>query len=103
MSSEVVETEIANTPDRERRRRVKLVASRAHRVLAVEDTDVARAGQLEAWGIGAYDALHLACAERGRVDVLLTTDDGLLRKAAALGEQLRVCVENPMVWLGEMG
>ncbi|NCQ94607.1 MAG: type II toxin-antitoxin system VapC family toxin [Microcystis aeruginosa W11-06] len=32
-------------------------------------------------GFKFYDALHLAFAEAGGADVLLTTDDRLLRKA----------------------
>jgi predicted nucleic acid-binding protein len=103
MSSEVVDVETERTPDPERRRRVQLVASRAHRSLTIGESEIERARQLEAWGIGSYDALHLACAERGQVDVFLTTDDSLLHKAATLGEQLDVRVENPVVWLGEVG
>lgn len=102
IGSEIMDVEIERTPDPERRRRVQLVALRAHRSLTVGESEIGRAQQLEAWGIGAYDALHLACAERGSVDVFLTTDDGLLRKAATLSEQLNVRVENPVVWLGEM-
>lgn len=102
ISSEIMDVEIERTPDPERRRRVQLVALRAHRSLTVGESEIGRARQLEAWGIGAYDALHLACAERESVDVFLTTDDGLLRKAATLSEQLNVRVENPVVWLGEM-
>ena len=48
-------------------------------------------------------ALHLACAESGGADVFLTTDDKLLHKAAACAERLRVRVENPLVWLKEVG
>jgi len=57
---------------------------------------------LEAWGFSAFDALHLACAESGEVDVFLTTDDRLLRKAGTYAKQLRVRVENPLTWLREV-
>jgi hypothetical protein len=50
----------------------------------------------------AFDALHLACAESGRADVFLTTDDRLLRKSAGYAKQLYVRVENPLVWLREV-
>ena len=102
ISSKIVNVEVERTPDPERRRRVQFVVSRAHHSLSVGELEIERARQLEAWGIGAYDALHLACAERGLVDVFLTTDDNLLRKAAALGKQLHVRVENPVVWLGKV-
>jgi len=47
------------------------------------------------------DALHLACAEVGAVDVFLTTDDGLVRRARRHAETLRVRVENPVSWYQE--
>jgi len=45
--------------------------------------------------------LHIACAERGNADILLTTDDNLLRKALQNKSILKVRVENPVKWLME--
>jgi len=101
IGSEVVELEINQTPDPERRRRVQLLASYAHRSIVVGKPEIERAQQLEAWGISAFDALHLACAESGGADVFLTTDDKLLRKSSAYADQLRVRVANPLMWLRE--
>ena len=78
------------------------MASHAHRSVQAGASETERALQLEAWSISAFDALHLACAEFGQVDVFLTTDDALLCKCAIHAEQLRVRVENPLVWLREM-
>lgn len=102
ISSEVVELEIHQTPDPERRRRVQLLASHAHRSVVVGRSEIERAQQFEAWGISAFDALHLACAESGGAKVFLTTDDKLLRKSAAHAKQLQVRVENPLLWLREV-
>lgn len=79
IGSEVIDFEIKRTPEAE----------------------VERAQQLEAHDISALDALHLACAESGGADVFLTTDDQLLRKVAAYADQLRIRVENPLIWLRE--
>lgn len=49
-----------------------------------------------------FDALHLACAESGNASVFLTTDDKLLSLAIRLSQQLRIRVENPLVWLNEV-
>jgi predicted nucleic acid-binding protein len=54
---------------------------------------------IEEIGFGAYDALHLACAEHGNADVFLTTDDQLLRLATEKAEMLAVKVDNPLTWL----
>lgn len=95
VSSEVVRSEIARTPDPERRRRVQLVAAHSSTHVHVEASEVERACELVSWGFSAYDALHLACAERGGADVFLTTDDKLLNKATAHAQSLRVRVDNP--------
>jgi predicted nucleic acid-binding protein len=102
IGSEAIDLEISQTPDPERRRRVQLLALYAHRSIVVGQPEIERARQFEIWGISAFDALHLACAESGRADVFLTTDDRLLRKSAAYAKQLHVRVENPLVWLREV-
>ena len=38
----------------------------------------------------------------GNVDVFLTTDNGILRRAERFSSQLQVSVENPYEWLQEM-
>lgn len=50
----------------------------------------------------AYDALHIACAEVGNADIMLTTDDRLIRKAAMHNSILQVKVQNPILWLLEV-
>lgn len=101
IGSEVLDFEIKQTPDPERRLRVKLLTTHVHQSIVVEQAEVARAQQLEALGFQSFDALHIACAESGGAEVLLTTDDPLLRRAARLSGQLGVRVENPLTWLKE--
>ncbi len=60
-----------------------------------------RASQLHQRGLGAYDALHVASAEEAGVDVLLTTDDRMIKKAKSLGVHVRL--ENPVDWLRATG
>jgi predicted nucleic acid-binding protein len=67
----------------------------------VEEKDIVRGEALEAVGFTDFDALHLACAERAKVDVFLTTDDRLLKRAKRLASQLHVRVENPATWIAE--
>lgn len=101
IGSEALAWEIDKTPDPERRRRVQLLASSVHHTVSIGSSEIARARHIREWGIAAVDALHLACAEGGGVDVFLTTDDRLLRKAKAYAAQLNVRVENPLKWLRE--
>ncbi len=102
IGSEALDWEIGKTPDSERLRRVSALAAHAHHSVSVGPSEVARAQEIEAWGIAAYDALHLACAESGGADVLLTTDDRLMRKSAARAPELHVRVANPLTWLREV-
>lgn len=100
--SSVTDFEIDQTPDPERRRRVKSLASHARRSVAVAQSETERAQQLESWGVSAFDALHPAAAESGGADIFLTTDDTVLRRSTARSQDLRVRVENPLTWLGEV-
>jgi predicted nucleic acid-binding protein len=54
---------------------------------------------LESWGFGLYDSFHISCAEALRADVLLTTDDRLLRRARRYANRIQVQISNPVTWL----
>jgi predicted nucleic acid-binding protein len=101
-SSEVVDFEVRQTPDAERRRRVELLVLYADRSTLLEVPVVKRASELKEMGFGAYDALHLACAEHCNADVFLTTDDKLLRLAGEGSSRLKIQVHNPLIWLKEV-
>lgn len=102
VSSAVLDVEISRNPDPERRYDAAALLAYANEVIVPVPADAARASALEDVGFGAFDALHLACAERGDVDVFLTTDDGLLRRARRHSPLLRIRVENPVSWSQEV-
>jgi len=102
MSSEAVDFEVRQTPDVERRRRVESLIRYADRTILIETSIVKRASGLKEIGFGAYDALHLACAEHSNASVFLTTDDKLLRLACKGSSQLKIKVYNPLIWLKEV-
>ena len=102
LSSVILEDEVNADADSERRSRVKSVMEYVHYTLSIGAAEEIRAEELENLGFKHYDALHIACAESGRADVLLTTDDKLLNRSTRFRSQLRVRVENPYIWLQEM-
>ena len=71
----------------------------AHQTVSVGANESKRGVQLEALGFKRRDALHLACAESAGADIILTTDDKLLRRAKRFQLQLHTQVENPYIWL----
>lgn len=102
ISSEALDWEIGRNPDPERLRRIRSLLAHADRSLLVGPAEIARAQELEAWGLSAYDALHVACAESGGADVLLTTDDRFMRRSLGQHSELHVRVANPLTWLREV-
>ena len=101
ISSEVSTFEADQNPDLRQNLLVKSLLNSAYQVVSVGATETLRSKYLESLGFKPFDALHLACAESGNVDLLLTTDDRMLRKAKSVSSQLRIRVENPLTWLHE--
>ena len=102
VSSTALEIEIGRNPDPDRRRDVTGLLSFANEVVVPRSGASVRAASLQRLGFGTFDALHLASAEQGQADVLLTTDDDLLRRAERYASQLRVRVQNPISWYEEV-
>lgn len=102
VSSEVVDFEIHQTPDSERRFRAELVSRHASHKVLLDAGAIVRGKELEQLGFRPYDALHLACAEKAGVDVFLTTDDALIRYANREARFIKVRVNNPLLWLKEV-
>lgn len=99
LHSEIIELEIDDTPDPELRQRLRLLIPHASRKVRCTSTVTARALELERLGFPGIDALHIASAEAGEADVLLTTDDRLLRVATRCAPALQVRVANPLTWV----
>lgn len=99
LHSDVIELEIDETPDAELRQRLRLMIPRRCRFIRCDAAVAARATELERLGFAGIDALHVASAEAGRADVLLTTDDRLPRVAIRQARLLHVRVANPLAWV----
>lgn len=61
-----------------------------------------RTDELIQAGLPGFDALHVASAELMAADVFLTVDQPLVRRAARLGDLLRVRVIEPVAFLQEV-
>jgi predicted nucleic acid-binding protein len=89
-------------PDVDQRLMVQILSTvrdahvRADSLVEKRDIEIMRLG------LKKLDALHIACAEKAKAEILLTTDDNLLSKAAKNRRMLKVMVENPLRWVMEV-
>ena len=102
IASEVSMFEADQNLDVRQRFRVKFLLAYTHQTISVDATEISRGKHFESLGFKPFDALHLACAESGNADFLLTTDDRMLKRAKSVSSQLSVRVENPLIWLQEI-
>lgn len=102
VGSEAIDLEISKIPDDDKREKVEILYSIAKTKIEVDEEVEKRASELEKLNFKAFDALHVACAEKAGADVMLTTDDRLLRKAVMSKDVLKVKIDNPVNWIMEV-
>ena len=102
IGSEVIDFEISKMPDDEKKLEVHILSSLQRTYVKVDAWIEKRALELEKIGFQSVDALHVACAEKAKADVFLTTDDNLLSKSLRHKKVLKVNVENPLRWVMEV-
>ena len=87
-------------PKPDRRAEIAVWEARSERSIGLSDRLEERARQIARLGIPALDAAHLASAEEGGADIVLTCDDILIRRSPRLGLALRVL--NPVAYFREV-
>ena len=102
LGSQALDVEIDRTPDVEQQARLRRIVEFIGLSVEIGEKELDRATELQKLGFVGFDAVHLACAENGKADVFLTTDDRLLKLAKRLAKRLRVKVVNPLDWMKEM-
>ncbi|HLA51184.1 MAG TPA: PIN domain-containing protein [Thermodesulfobacteriota bacterium] len=102
LTSEVVDIEISKIPDVDKKQKIAMLSTALHQSIVVDNDIEKRAIELERMGFKPFDAMHIACAEKGKADVLLTTDDNFIRKALHTKDALKITVKNPVMWLMEV-
>lgn len=90
VASFVVEAENRFSTDASRRGRVRALVGLAGEYAEREGVILERAKILSEAGLAGRDALHLASAERARVDCFITCDDKLLRRARRIESSIKV-------------
>jgi predicted nucleic acid-binding protein len=101
-SSDVIDAEVSLISDLDRRSRVMSLLESCTVYTKVEPFQIVRARELEAVGFGAFDALHVACAEASGCEALLTTDDRMLSKYRMNARVIMTKVASPLQWMAEV-
>ena len=96
VSSEYLAFEVGQHPDPDRSHRILVLLRLATDFVKLSARVAARARELEQFGLRGLDALHIASAEAASVDLLVTTDNRMLRRAHRAGMRLAVRVVSPM-------
>ncbi|NEO40012.1 MAG: PIN domain-containing protein [Moorea sp. SIOASIH] len=99
VSSEAIEAELKRMVNLDKLDRIRKLLQVAENKIILTDEIDTRSQEIEKLGFGLYDSFHIACAETAKVDVLLTTDDRLLKKAIKYSHLLKVKLDNPVTWL----
>jgi predicted nucleic acid-binding protein len=95
IAREYLAFEVGQDPDRERVHRLGRLMELVTRRVEVSDALLKRARELEHTGLRGLDALHVASAEAGGAELLVTTDDRMIRTARRASAGLRVRVVTP--------
>lgn len=96
--SYVLDYENARNPFAERREQIGKWRSYAAEDVQEDEEVLALAQGISVHGIKKLDALHLACAVRAQAVFFLTTDMGILRKAAGLQQ---ILITDPFCFIRE--
>ena len=102
IGSGIINHEINKIPNDERKARLRSLIKDAGVFIAISQETHLRAIHIQKLGIRAHDALHVACAEQGKADVLLSTDDNFIKIAKRNLGEIGVEIENPLAWLQKM-
>ncbi len=60
-----------------------------------------RATSLMTYGVGKYDALHVACSITGEAELFVTTDDHLLKRLRAADGIVAMLPQDALVFLAK--
>ena len=97
--SEVTELENSKNPYYSVKIRIDELISKADRKIKVSATTKKQAKTFENAGRNGMDALHLAAAIQGKVDVLITCDDSFLKKAKKVTSDRNIRIMNPIEYV----
>lgn len=98
--SDVLEDEIDRMTNLIKKQKVLELYSSTSIYVEINNEIISRAKEFHSINIKPFDALHLASAEYGGADILLTTDKKFINRASQSNAKIKV--SNPAIWLTEV-
>ena len=99
INSEAIEVELQRMSNLDKLQNILSLLKMSSIYVNIDEIIENRSRTLEDLGFTLYDSYHIACSEIAKADILLTTDDRLLRKAITYESNLMVKLSNPVTWL----
>ncbi len=100
VASEALVYENNKNPDAQRKLRVAAYFQLAREFVQIDDTDLERVTFLRTLGFSHIDCLHIALAERSKVDYLITCDDDITNRCKKHEEAITVKVVSLAEFIG---
>ncbi len=97
--SYILDYENLKNPFQERQEQIAKWKHYAKIQIEAEDSLIQRAKSLKESGLKSFDALHVACAITAGAEYFLTTDMGILKKAAIIRD---IQIKNPIDFIREV-
>lgn len=103
VGSDIVDFEISKIPDKERKKKVELLAKKVLKKQKMSADLIKRAKNIEQKGINPLDALHIASAEFLQSDYVITTDADIVKKYQNNKDFFtKIKISNPILFLTEV-
>ncbi|OIO75409.1 MAG: hypothetical protein AUJ85_03185 [Elusimicrobia bacterium CG1_02_37_114] len=103
VNSIILEYENKQNPYIERREKVSTYLKLSSEKINIDESVIERAIILERYGIPSIDALHLAVAEKSKVNYFITCDNILLNKIRNLKIKLEISTVSPVEFVAMEG
>ena len=78
VSSSALTIELEQAPSSSKKQQVREFLNLVKSIVVISSKELVRRKELTAMGFKSYDAYHIAAAESGACDILLTTDDAMI-------------------------
>lgn len=101
VGSEIIDLELSKLQNPFKKQKTIMLTNIAVMKIYLNPRIEARAMEYNNLGVDLFDSLHIACAEEAKADIMLSTDDNLLKRVKRLAEA-GISIKNPVNWLMEV-